>query len=139
METLHRSGRREEAAEVARQLPIEGDVPNVLLAVSGALLAQCGGEADARERLSLLEARMEPGDSLPFWRAVIHAGLGEVDRAFALFNEAIETRDGGILYLGVLPPREAFQDDPRFGMLLRRIGLGHLVPVVQERFRGAGA
>ena len=64
---------------------------------------------------------------MPFFRAAIHVGLGEIDEAFALYDEAVEARDSALLYLIVLPKKAGFQDDPRFGALLRRIGLGHLV------------
>jgi TolB-like protein/tetratricopeptide (TPR) repeat protein len=132
METLHRAGRRTEAIAVARQLPVDSDVPHVGIAVSGALLAQCGAEDEARRRLHVLESRCEPGDPLPFWRAAIHAGLGEMDEAFRLFDEAVSMRDAALLYLIVLPPRPGFQSDPRFGKLLRAIGLGHLTAVAVQ-------
>jgi Flp pilus assembly protein TadD len=127
MESLHRAGRKDEAVAVARQLPVTAELPNVALAVSGGLLAQCGAEDEARKRLQLLESRIRPGDSVPFFRAAIHVGLGEIDEAFALYDEAVEARDSALLYLIVLPKKAGFQDDPRFGALLRRIGLGHLV------------
>lgn len=65
--------------------------------------------------------------ALPFWAAVIHAALAELDEAFALLDEAVDEKDGGLLFLSMPPRVPGFQTDPRFARLLRRIGLGHLV------------
>ncbi|NIP57179.1 MAG: hypothetical protein GWO00_03975 [Gemmatimonadetes bacterium] len=58
---------------------------------------------------------------------MIHAGLGDLDAAFELLDEAVEERDGGLLFLAATPRVPGFQEDPRFGRTLRRIGLGHLM------------
>jgi tetratricopeptide (TPR) repeat protein len=64
---------------------------------------------------------------VPFWLAVAHAGLGEMDRAFEYIDEAQRDRDPNLLYLSCVPRQIGLQADPRYEHALREIGLGHLV------------
>lgn len=51
-------------------------------------------------------------------------GLGELDRAFALFEQAYEQRVGFLIYFKYIAAMmPGFKDDPRLADLLRRIGL----------------
>jgi tetratricopeptide (TPR) repeat protein len=59
----------------------------------------------------------------PYNLAVIHAGLGEVDRAFSLLDEAVRTNDTESMILPVDPRLDSLRGDPRFAVLLRRMGL----------------
>jgi len=127
MDTLIRAGRDVEAVELARSLPVAGAIPDVFLGVAGLTLVLGGSADECRARLQELERRAEQAYSLPFWRAVIYAALGDLDRAFALLDTAAEDRDAGLLFLSVVPKVPGFQTDPRYVALLRRIGLGHLV------------
>ena len=131
MDTLHRAGRWDEAARLALEMPATGDAPDYVLGVSGLVLATAGRTEAAAERLQELERRRRKAYALPFWSAVIHAGLGDLDAAFELLEEAVEERDGGLLFLAVTPRMPGFQEDPRFGRMLRRIGLGHLAPGIE--------
>lgn len=125
--TYIRWGRARDAMEVASQIPLGGDAPDVLFGVTALVFAMGGDAEKARARLETLESRHRDGHALPFWRAMIRAGPGEPDAAFALFDEAVADRDGGLLYLGFVPVNAGLQDDPRFAGLMRRVGLGHLV------------
>jgi TolB-like protein/tetratricopeptide (TPR) repeat protein len=130
MDTLTRVGRAEEAALLAMKLPMTAEVPDVMLGVTGVVFGLAGHEDRARRVVSELEVRSEAGYSAPFWRALPYAALGELDRAFEHLEDAVEQRDGGLLYLSMVPKIPGFQEDPRFVSTLRLMGLGHLLTEV---------
>jgi hypothetical protein len=133
MDTLNRAGRTSEAAVIARGTPVGKEATDALIGVAGFVLARNGDVGDARTRLAILEARAAEGYSRPFWRSQIHIALEEFDDAFGLLDQAVAARDGGLVYMSVIPRVTGFQEDPRYGQLLNRIGLGHLLPGIRRR------
>ena len=127
MDALHRAGRGDEAVRLAWEMPVAGDTPDYVLGITGLILGTAGHRQQAEDRLHELERRRETAYALPFWSAQVNAGLGDLDAAFELLEEAVEERDGGLLYLAATPRTPGFQEDARFGRMLRRIGLGHLI------------
>ena len=55
--------------------------------------------------------------------AYVHIGLGERDRAFELIEEGYRERAGLLVFAKVEPIFDPLRADPRFGHLLRRMGL----------------
>jgi hypothetical protein len=55
--------------------------------------------------------------------AVIHAGLGEENEAFAWLDRAYDERTVWLTYLKVDPSLDSLRSDPRYADLLRRMGL----------------
>ena len=55
--------------------------------------------------------------------AVIYAGLGEKDQAFAFLEKAYEQRESKLVMVKASPLSDPLRSDPRFADLLRRIGL----------------
>ena len=55
--------------------------------------------------------------------AGIYAGLGDKGEAFRLLEEGYKQRSGGMVYLAVDVMWYDMHSDPRYGDLLRRIGL----------------
>jgi hypothetical protein len=49
--------------------------------------------------------------------------MGEIDRAFALLDEAVRVRDPQAILLNAFPAFSTLRDDPRFSALLERMGL----------------
>ncbi len=87
----------------------------------GAEYARAGDRKHAEEILSRLRNGTDyvsPGEL-----AIIYAGLGERDQAFASLDKAYETHDLQLQYLGVSPWFDPLRSDPRFHELLRRVGL----------------
>jgi len=57
--------------------------------------------------------------------ALIYAGLGDKDRAFAWLEKGYEERSFQMQWLNVEPRWDSLRSDPRFADLMRRIGLPH--------------
>jgi len=69
-------------------------------------------------------ARVHYRALLPAFKfSLIHAGLGDKERAFELLEEAYENREFPMAILKVAEILGGLRDDPRFDDLLRRIGL----------------
>ena len=58
----------------------------------------------------------------PYFVSTLFAELGDKDKAFALLNEALETKDQHIAWMKVDPYMDPLRDDPRFKEVLRRAG-----------------
>jgi serine/threonine protein kinase/lipoprotein NlpI len=112
------------AGERAVELSSGKVVATVGLLITAA--ARHGAVTRARELLRELTERAQHEYVFPFWLAVGHAALGELDRAFAYLAEAQRDRDPNLLYISAAPPW-LWQSDPRYAEVLRAIGLGHLV------------
>ena len=59
----------------------------------------------------------------PYHFAILHAGLGDSDQAFAWLEQAYEKHAVDLFTLKVEPMFDCLRSDPRFTNLLRRIGL----------------
>jgi eukaryotic-like serine/threonine-protein kinase len=94
-----------------------------VLASLGNGYAVAGRTADARKVLAELEEMSKQRYVSPYNNALVYAGLGEKDQAFAWLNKADEERNDYLVYIKVEPLFDSLRSDPRFGDLLRRIGL----------------
>lgn len=131
-DTLSRMGRMEEAVEWARRALSLGRESNAVLGVSGSVLAAAGHVEEARALVDELRGREEAGYVPSLWPAVIHTTLGELDEAFEYLDRGVEEREASLLYLTAAPVWSGLRDDPRFPDLLRRVGLSHLLPILDE-------
>jgi serine/threonine protein kinase/tetratricopeptide (TPR) repeat protein len=59
----------------------------------------------------------------PYFFAGIHLGLGENDRALEYLEKSGEEHSHWLIYLHLDPSMDDLRDDPRFQVLLRRVGL----------------
>jgi len=55
--------------------------------------------------------------------AELYVALGEKDQAFAWLDKAYEEHDFILVLLKVQPSLDSLRSDPRFAVLLKRIGL----------------
>jgi tetratricopeptide (TPR) repeat protein len=87
-------------------------------------LAAIGNRAEAEKILRDFEHQSKDAYVSPYFIATIYAGLGKKDKAFQYLEEAYEARS-----LDLLPNLKAdlridnLRSDPRFGDLVRRVGL----------------
>ena len=63
------------------------------------------------------------GSHRPFVVAYVHLGLGDTDVAFDWLEKSVEARDWQLGMLKVEPAFDGVRSDPRFAVLLERVGL----------------
>jgi hypothetical protein len=80
-----------------------------------------GRPDDAQQMLEAL--RSSGRETSLFYEAMIHAGVGRHDEAIACLTAAADDRFNWVVWLRTEPMFSALHDDPRFGALVRRIGL----------------
>jgi Flp pilus assembly protein TadD len=87
-------------------------------------LAASRGDTDEARRMlaELTDARSRRVVSA--WGiAALHASLGDVEEAFAWLETAVKEGSTGLIFLRVHPRLDAIRKDPRYGALVRRLGL----------------
>jgi TolB-like protein/DNA-binding winged helix-turn-helix (wHTH) protein/Tfp pilus assembly protein PilF len=92
------------------------------LSNKGHLLARIGRSAEARGILDALASGARTRYVPPYAMALIHAGLGERDAAFAWLERAYAARDVHLIFLTQDPKWDGYRGDPRFQALLSRCG-----------------
>lgn len=86
-------------------------------------LARSGKPDESRRILADLEARSRKGYIPASALAAVHAGLGDLYACFALLARAVEEREPQLIYLMVNPEWIPLRDDPRFGEIMKKVGL----------------
>jgi serine/threonine protein kinase/tetratricopeptide (TPR) repeat protein len=117
-------GRLPEAiAEFQRALELEKGNPEIW-ANLGHAYALTGNRAKAQKVIDHLKELSAGNYVAPFNFAVIYAGLGEKEQAFAWLNRAYADRSYYIaVYLTTDARLDGLRSDPRFADLQRRVGL----------------
>jgi serine/threonine-protein kinase len=117
------AGEHAEAERVLREGLEFADVAtytNVTLALA---LARAGKPDYARETLAALEARLKDEYVSPVELATLYIALGDNDRAIDWAEKAYEERRGWMAYLNVHPLMDPLRAEPRFKVLVRKMGL----------------
>lgn len=99
-----------------------GDWP-VAVAARGYVNGVSGRTAEARDDLANLAKQAHVRFVTAYGVALVHAGLGEKDLAFAWLEKAVAERSHWLVWLRLDPRWDAIRDDPRFEQLLSRVGL----------------
>jgi len=82
-----------------------------------------GHRAEARAVLEGLRQLSSTRYVSPYSVALVHAGLGDRDQALAWLDKAYAERSDYMPYLKLEPMLDSLRSDPRFGALVRRVGL----------------
>jgi serine/threonine protein kinase/predicted Zn-dependent protease len=103
------------------------DAPDII-GWMGYSYAKCGQKDKALELLRILEGSASksifPGYYIsPYYIALIHIGLGENDQAFSLLEDAYIKRSKRMSSLKVNPMLDNLRMDPRFRVLMNKMGL----------------
>ena len=117
-------GRLPEAiAEFQRALDLEKDNAETWSSL-GHAYALSGNRTEAQKMLDHLKELSAHTWVAPYNIAVIYAGLGEKDQAFAWLDRAYKDRSYYLaVYLTTDARMDSLRSDPRFGELQRRVGL----------------
>lgn len=89
----------------------------------GYVYAVSGRKAEARKILAELQTLSEHSYVPATDMALVYAGLGDKDKAFAWLDKAYAEHSFALSNLKVEPRFDLLRSDPRFADLLRRIGL----------------
>jgi serine/threonine protein kinase/tetratricopeptide (TPR) repeat protein len=113
----------EAIAEFQRALELEKDNAETWSSL-GHAYALSGNKAEAQKMLDHLKELSAHTWVAPYNVAVIYAGLGDRDQAFAWLDRAYKDRSYYLaVYLTTDPRMDSLRSDPRFGELQRRVGL----------------
>lgn len=94
-----------------------------LLALLGYSYARLGERNEALQMIHELEAATKQGFAPALFVALVYAGLEDKDQAFIWLEKASEQRFTRLAYLKVDALWDPVRTDPRFGDLLRRVGI----------------
>jgi DNA-binding winged helix-turn-helix (wHTH) protein/TolB-like protein/Flp pilus assembly protein TadD len=114
-------GRYQEALAEFRQ--VEGAFGGwaVSKAALGYVEGVSGNQREASKTLSELEALSKQRFITAYGVALVYAGKGEKDKAFAWLNKAFDERSHWLIWLRLDPRWDVLRSDPRFGELLNRM------------------
>jgi TolB-like protein/Flp pilus assembly protein TadD len=87
------------------------------------LYAVAGKTDDARRIVADVETNKLLSDNVYRGLALVYAALGENDTAFKWLEKSYENREESLLNLKVDPKVDGLRSDPRFTVLLRKIGV----------------
>ena len=104
-----------------KAIALSGDSPDEPASLSYAY-ARAGKIPEARKVMDDLENRAKRTYISPSVVAIMYAGLGDRDKAFALLDKACDQRDSLLVFLKVEPSFDLLRSDARFELLLRRVG-----------------
>ena len=92
-----------------------------VLASMGHALALSGKQDEARAILVELASRAKKRYVPSYQVALVHAGLGDTERAFESLDKAFDERSTLLTYLKMDPRFDSLRADPRFKAMLRRL------------------
>jgi hypothetical protein len=99
----------------------------------GYVYAISGQRPLAQEMLRELEGLASREHIDPYYIAVAHLGLDQLDDTFAWLDKAFEERSFWLISLNVEPKFDRVRQDPRFVAMQRRLGLPAITPSQSER------
>jgi TolB-like protein/DNA-binding winged helix-turn-helix (wHTH) protein/Tfp pilus assembly protein PilF len=95
----------------------------VTLAGTGNAYGEWGHQAEAKQVLIRLDQMSRGKYVTPYGVALVYAGLGDKEQAFAWLNKAYEGRNHWLVWLDRDPRWDRLRSDPRFADLKKRVGL----------------
>jgi len=94
-----------------------------ILALQAHVLAVAGRREQAKALIRQVQDAARHQYFCPYEIATVYVSLGDHDTAYSLFRKGTDEHADCMAWLGVEPWLDAFRSDPRYGSLLRDIGL----------------
>jgi len=113
---------QEAIANCQRAVTLSGNDPSRSAGL-GRAYALAGKKTDALRIVDELREVSRRAYLPPYLLAIVHAALGEREQAFSWLDKAYEERQAYLVWLNVDPAVDPLRSDPRFPVLLRRVGL----------------
>ncbi|HQU82456.1 MAG TPA: protein kinase [Pyrinomonadaceae bacterium] len=82
-----------------------------------------GKNDEARTQLAKLKEAEKTQYVMPFFVAMTHLALGELDESFEYFNKAVEEQSGWTNWFASEPKLKIIHNDPRYDELLKKLNL----------------
>jgi Tol biopolymer transport system component/TolB-like protein/Tfp pilus assembly protein PilF len=120
---FEQAGRYSEAETAFREALLSTNRNLIIRADAAHFYAVSGQHERASSELAELEKLSETKFVSSFGLALICVGLGNDDRAFGYFEKAVQERSDMLIYLNVDSRFDRIRSDPRFKMLVNRVGL----------------
>lgn len=95
----------------------------VTIAGTGHAYGEWGHQTEAKQVLVRLNQMAREKYVTPYGIALVYAGLGDKDQAFAWLNKAVAGRSHWLVWLNRDPRFDRLRSDPRFDDLKKRVGL----------------
>jgi TolB-like protein/Tfp pilus assembly protein PilF/DNA-binding winged helix-turn-helix (wHTH) protein len=95
----------------------------VTIAGMGNAYGEWGHQAEAEQVLTRLNMLAREKYVTPYGIALVYAGIGDKNRAFAWLNKAVAGRSHWLVWLNRDPRWDRLRSDPRFADLKKRVGL----------------
>jgi len=112
----------EALAEFQKAMDLSGKVALSVILI-GHAYAVSGKRSEALAVVGKLEELSKQRYFSPYRVALIHAGLGDKDKAVEWLERAYEKCDANLIWLNVDPLLDGLRSDPRLANLVRRVGL----------------
>jgi tetratricopeptide (TPR) repeat protein len=101
---------------------ISGGDP-VILGSLGHAYAASGRRGEALRTLAGLKELAKQRYVAPFDVAVVYVGLGDKDQTFEWLQKSLEDHSHWVIWLKCDPRFDSIRSDPRYGEVMRRMGL----------------
>jgi eukaryotic-like serine/threonine-protein kinase len=103
-----------------KAIRLTGAIPT-FLSYLGYSYARKGKHREARQMLAQLESLSEQQFVSSYFIAMVHLGLGDLDKTFEWLEKAYEERSGFLAFIRVEPMLDELRADARFGSLMERV------------------
>jgi TolB-like protein/Flp pilus assembly protein TadD len=117
-----RLGRADASLEALAQADVVSGGNSKMISLRGYVLATSGRRSEAEGVLRTLETIVQDRYVPPYALALVHAGLGQWDRALDWLRHAYDVRDVHLIWLPTDPKWDPLRSDASFQRLLDRCG-----------------
>ncbi|MEO6726436.1 MAG: protein kinase [Blastocatellia bacterium] len=114
-------GRHDDAiASLRKAVNLTGGIPTFLSHL-GHACGKAGKHREARQMLAQLESLSKRQYVSSYFVAMVHLGLGDLDRMFECLEKSYEERSGSLAFISVEPILDGVRKDPRFATFDQRM------------------